>query len=362
MNNRERFNAIMHYQPYDRMPVTHFYVWGELLDEWEAQGHIKREEWRDRDVLTELAGFDMDFPGGWAMNMELMPEFEVKVLQEFPDGTRHVLNKDGVIVRERPGHPTIPAEVEHTLVDRKSWEKDYRWRLEYSDARVAEEEYKYFPTPDRTRPVGLFVGSMIGFVRDWVGVVNLSYLLADDPSLVREIIDVSADMQYLATKRRLEICSDYDYAHFWEDICYKNGPLFSPKLLRDLIAKHYRRTTELLLSYGIDIVTLDCDGTETELIPLWLENGVNTAFPIEIGSCGNDFPAWRKKFGKALRGVGGVDKRVFAMDYEAVDAEIERLKPWIAEGGFLPCPDHLLPLGTKLENLQYYTEKMRRLY
>jgi len=56
-----------------------------------------------------------------------------------------------------------------------------------------------------------------------------------------------------------------------------------------------------------------------------------------------------------------MDKRVFAYGYNEIDQEIERLKPLIALGGFVPCPDHRLPPNSKWENVQYYCEKMNNL-
>ena len=44
MTNRERVDAIMHYQPYDRMPVVAFGYWGETLRKWQAEGHVSEEE------------------------------------------------------------------------------------------------------------------------------------------------------------------------------------------------------------------------------------------------------------------------------------------------------------------------------
>jgi hypothetical protein len=32
--------------------------------------------------------------------------------------------------------------------------------------------------------------------------------------------------------------------------------------------------------------------------------------------------------------------QIFACDYASIDAEIERLKPLIELGGYIPCPDH----------------------
>lgn len=54
-----------------------------------------------------------------------------------------------------------------------------------------------------------------------------------------------------------------------------------------------------------------------------------------------------------------MDKRVFAADYAAVDREIERLKPLMAMGGYIPCPDHRIPPDAKYENVQYYCDRMQ---
>ena len=120
--------------------------------------------------------------------------------------------------------------------------------------------------------------------------------------------------------------------------------------------------TNLLLEYGIDIVSLDCDGKIDALVPIWFENGVNTMFPIEVGTWDASIAPWREKYGRGLRGVGGMNKKVFAYDYAAIDAEVERLKPLVALGGYLPCPDHRLPPDAKWENVQYDCERMRQAF
>jgi uroporphyrinogen decarboxylase len=95
------------------------------------------------------------------------------------------------------------------------------------------------------------------------------------------------------------------------------------------------------------------------LLPIWLENGVNTMFPIEVGTWHASIAPWREKYGRELRGVGGMDKKVFALDRAAIDAEIERLKPLIDLGGFIPCPDHRIAPDAKWDNVCYYAERLR---
>jgi len=57
-----------------------------------------------------------------------------------------------------------------------------------------------------------------------------------------------------------------------------------------------------------------------------------------------------------------MNKHALSADQAAVDAEIERLRPLVDLGGFLPCPDHRLPPDTKWELVQYYCDRMRRVF
>ncbi|MDR2020192.1 MAG: hypothetical protein LBQ14_05425 [Treponema sp.] len=57
-----------------------------------------------------------------------------------------------------------------------------------------------------------------------------------------------------------------------------------------------------------------------------------------------------------------MNKHVLAVDRDAVDREIERLKPIVELGGYLPCPDHRLPPNVVWENVQYYCDKFRRTF
>jgi uroporphyrinogen decarboxylase len=128
------------------------------------------------------------------------------------------------------------------------------------------------------------------------------------------------------------------------------------------IGPHYKRITDLLHAHGVQLVSLDCDGKIDALVPIWLENGVNVMFPIEVGTWNANLRPWREKYGRELRGVGGMDKKVFAQDHAAIDVEVERLRPLVELGGYIPCPDHRIPLDAKWENVQYYCERMRQVF
>ncbi|MFO7974001.1 MAG: uroporphyrinogen decarboxylase family protein [Candidatus Hydrogenedentota bacterium] len=195
-----------------------------------------------------------------------------------------------------------------------------------------------------------------------LGVIGASYLFAEDDALFTEIIDIRAELSYQAVKMALESGAKFDFAHFWEDICFKNGPLIIPSVFEEKVGPHYKRITQLVNSYGINIVSLDCDGCIDALVPIWLKNGVNTMFPIEVGTWNASIGPWRKEYGRELRGVGGMNKVVFTRDRTAVDAEIERLKPLVDLGGYVPCPDHRIAPDAKWDNVRYYCDRMREVF
>ncbi|MBM3492839.1 MAG: hypothetical protein FJX72_00740 [Armatimonadetes bacterium] len=370
MTNRERALAVLSYEPYDRMPIVHFGYWWETLEKWVAEGHLTAAEiagYGDGnavdDALAARIGFDFNWQNMHYTGTGLRPPFESKVIEEHPDGSRSVLNGDGMVILQKPDAGSIPAEVDHLLKDRAAWEEHYLPRLAWHDDRVNMEALRDLGDPaNRENPLGLHCGSLYGQIRNWVGVQGSAYLYADDEELFTEIIDTVGELCYRCTETALSSGAKFDFAHFWEDICFKNGPLMMPRVFDAKVGPHYKRITDLVGKHGLNIVSLDCDGSIDRLVPIWFRNGVNTMFPIEVGTWNASIAPWRAEFGKELRGVGGMDKRVLAQDRAAVDAEVERLRRLVDLGGYIPCPDHRLPPDAEWDNLLYYCDRMRAVF
>jgi uroporphyrinogen decarboxylase len=118
----------------------------------------------------------------------------------------------------------------------------------------------------------------------------------------------------------------------------------------------------LLNDHDINIVSLDCDGKIDRLVPIWLKAGVNTMCPIEVGTWHASIAPWRKLYGPEIRGVGGMDKKVFSEDRAAIDAEVERLRPLVELGGYIPCVDHRIAPDAEWDNVRYYCDRMRHFF
>jgi len=383
MTNRARALAVLRYQDYDRLPLVHFGYWRETLQKWAGEGHIPEAlvkahgDGNPADYeQNALLGWDFNWQCMFSPDYGLRPAFTRTVIETFEDGTQHVMDHNGVVLCQKPGAGSIPAEIRHTLTDRASWETEYRHRYQWQAERVTQARVlvndkmipftegglAFLQQGDRDYLYGLHCGSLFGNIRNILGVEGSSYIYCDDEDLYDEIINTNAELCYQNVKYALETGAKFDFAHFWEDICFKNGPLVIPDVFAEKVGPHYKRITDLLGQHGIDIVSLDCDGCIDALIPIWLENGVNTMFPIEVGTWNASIAPWRAQYGKDLRGVGGMNKTVFAKDHAAIDAEVERLHALVQLGGYIPCPDHRIAPDAKWELVKYYCERMRAVF
>ena len=149
MNNRDRVRAILHYQQYDRIPIIHFGYWEETLERWHHEGHLTSQEIQDVEdgnekehSISERLGFDFNWFNVVRDNSDVLssifPPFERTIIETLPDGMMKVQNEYGVVEMARDGARSIPAEVDHLLEDRKSWEELFKSRLQYSRDRFDE--------------------------------------------------------------------------------------------------------------------------------------------------------------------------------------------------------------------------------
>ena len=365
MNDRQRFNATMHYRPRDRSPIMDFSFWDETIVIWRDQGlpeHIDRsnsDEFFGMDFGLERSGAAVDVDVG------LVPPFEEKVLED--RGDHEVIRQsDGVCVLRRKFMSSIPKPLDHLLVDRDTWEKHFKPRLdaEHPDRYPADwdECVKVWTDPNRDYPISLPGGSLYGWLRNWMGVENLSYVVYDAPVWFEEMVTTVADCIIGTLTRVLETGGKFDGCGMWEDMCYNAGPLLSPKHFKQFLVPHYRRMADLLRKYGVDVIWLDCDGKIDLLIPMWLDAGINCMFPVEVGTWGADPIAYRRQYGKDLLMMGGFDKRILACSKRAIEEEVYRLAPLVEEGGFIGFCDHRVPPDVPLENYVFYLETVRQVW
>jgi len=366
MDERQRFIATMHYQERDRCPICDFGFWAETITEWHKQGLPENVRYDNYDGVHTDEYFGMDsFTGGPTATVGLWPTFEMRVVED--RGDHEVIQQaDGVRVLRKKYMSSIPHHEKHLLVDRESWKKHYRWRLDPDNPERLPKNWKeavrIWTDPKRDFPVNLWAGSLFGWLRDWMGLENIALVVYDDPAWFEEMVTTLADCAIGVLTKVLSTGGRFDGCSMWEDMCYKAGPLLGPEHFKRYLVPHYRRISELLRKHGVDVIWLDCDGNIEQLMGLWLEAGINCMFPIEIGTWGADPIRYRREYGKELLMIGGVDKHVLARGKRDIEKEVLRLAPLVEEGGFIPTPDHRVPPDVPYENYLHYLQMAREVW
>jgi len=366
MNERERFVATMHYQERDRCPICDFGFWTETIVEWQKQGLPAEVAYDHYDGIHTDEFFGMDrYSGGPTASVGLCPAFKFRQIEDRGDH-EVVQQENGVRVLRKKFMSSIPHHEGHLLVDRGSWRKHYKWRLDPGNPdrmpKDWDEAVRIWRDEKREYPVNLWAGSLFGWVRDWMGMENVAYVVYDDPAWFEEMVTTLADCTMAVLEKVLATGGKFDGCSMWEDMCYNAGPLLGPAHFKRYLVPHYRRLTELLRKHGVDVVWLDCDGNIEQLMPLWLDAGVNCMFPVEIGTWGADPIRYRRQYGKELLMMGGVDKHILARTKREIEKEVNRLAPLVEEGGFIPLPDHRVPPDVPYENYLFYLEMARKVW
>jgi len=143
-------------------------------------------------------------------------------------------------------------------------------------------------------------------------------------------------------------------------MAYKNGPLASPSFVRRYMAPGYRRIVDLLRSHGVEVLILDCDGNIDELIPIWIDCGINATYPLECAA-GMDGRKIREKYGNNIILMGNVDKQALARGKKEIDAEIAKVKSLLEHSGYFPSVDHHIPPDVSYANMLYFLNELRKL-
>jgi len=353
MNAKERFFACMQYQPVDRAPFWAWGGWPETLERWRSEGY-------DPAVFNpELAADQREAYSGWFFPN---PPFEHKVVEE---DAEHVLyiNHEGILMREMKRHSmsSMPQFVKFPVQTRAEFRAFWKERMQPDLTVRIGPNWRQTLLDIRAKPTPFQIisdrwGGFFGPLRNMVGVETLCTLFYDDPAFVEEMMDANADFIIAMMEQILDV-APVDAFAFWEDMAFKTAPLVSPEIARRFMLPRYKRVVEFLTGRGVPFIGLDSDGYIHPLIPIWLDAGLNFLYPFEA-QAGMDVLEVRKIYGKNLRIWGGYDKRAIASGPEAIDVELERVRPLIEEGGYIPHTDHSCPPDISYPNYCYYLERM----
>jgi len=356
VTTRERYVSTLRFGPVDKPFMRAIGGWAETGARWRSEG------W-DGSPLDRL--FATDGVGGVGAYYGPIPRFEYQVIEE-DDEHRIFVNHEGILMMEfkaYSGNSSMPQFLRFPVETPDDFEQFAAERLQTMFENRVPQNWSEHVERWKTReyPLMLFAdrwGGFFGPLRNLMGLENLCLAFYDQPRLVERMMEQRADMMIELTSRILDEV-EIDVFAFWEDMAFNHASLVDPRLFRRYALPHYRRVTDYVRSRGVEFVGLDSDGDITELIPIWMDAGLNLLWPFEVAA-GMDVVAVRREYGRDLAMIGGIDKRAVASGGAVMRAEVDRIMPVVAEGGYIPELDHSAPPDISWPNYCNYMEYLSR--
>ena len=207
------------------------------------------------------------------------------------------------------------------------------------------------------RPLMAVIFGFYWTMRQWMGFEGLSMAFYDMPDLIDEMMDFILDFNVRLIRAHFA-GARIDNFYMEEDMAYKTASMVSPALFREKFVPRYRELFQEARSIGADKVFVDSDGHISELIPLWIEAGVDGTCPIEIAS-EQDLLEYADRY-PDFRFMGGIDKRQLLKGRKEVEAEvIPKAEKLYKRLGWIPAVDHAVPPETPFENFRYMVELLK---
>jgi len=335
MNSRERIIAALQHRESDRIPITDTTYWPETIERWEKEGLPKGMHPNDYFNMDKIflvnpidAGFSNIFP------------YEV---YEETDEYKIDRNPFGVKVKYWKHKYATHVELEHAVKCRKDWDEIKRY-LSVSEKRLKIEEIE--KTHDAYKN-GLFVCltplEPFWFSFVMMGVEELMVQMATAQEFIADMYNYYTDFLIEMLEKVISKGVYFDGIWFFSDMCYKNGPLFSPEFYNKFLLPCHSRISEFCHRRN-KFLLLHCDGYVGSLIPGFIHAGFDAIQPLEVRA-GNDIRIYKNMYGDKICLFGNISADILAKgDKDAIEEEIRsKISMGKKNGGYIYHIDHSVP-------------------
>lgn len=332
MTARERVSRCLRHGKPDRVPIFECF-WDATVSQWRTEGlpsGVAAEDYFGLEI--ELTEVDNTFG------------FSPEVVERTDE---YVIERDGwgCLKRNWVDRRSTPELLDFAVKGRADWDR-VKTRLVPGAERVNWTRVRAQHSRWRDEDQFICLEAMIGYDILWrkMGVERALMAIAEDPAWVMEIYEYDANMLIGMVDLLLDGGLEFDGAWLYDDLAYKNGPLFSPKSYREQLLPYHSRIVNHLHAKGLPVILHSC-GNIMGLVAALVEAGFDCLQPLEV-KAGCDLASLVREYGRDVCFMGGVDARVLGADREAdMEAEV-RAKLDLgmnSPGGYVFHSDHSIP-------------------
>ncbi|HPC29254.1 MAG TPA: uroporphyrinogen decarboxylase family protein [Candidatus Ratteibacteria bacterium] len=347
MNSKERSQAVLNHQNFDRYPLF--------------------------DILTNDAA--IEYYSGKKLTIENAKQVVHEALDNMVDATRWIIiypQKEEKLIAE-----------DGTIIEQKRWTAWYHRRFVLTLEDVEKDirhDIDYFSNPENIQKdaddldnrieevakirqefknMFLFGNYMIKTglqLYTGIGLELFSYFINDFPELFDLYMNEGTEFKVKVINRAKKL-QEFSAIFDCEDIASKNGPLFSPLIMKKYFYLHLEQIIDAYHKNNIKVI-FHTDGNVMPILDELVATGIDGLNPLEV-IAGMNLREIRKKH-KNLVMIGGIDCS-HLLPYGTVDDVREATKQAIYDAGpwYFPGSSTELHNSIPLDNIKAMVDTIR---
>ncbi len=201
------------------------------------------------------------------------------------------------------------------------------------------------------KAVIVHLNDVFSLPRYWMGMENLLMAIAADPELVKDMVDLSVELNL--TMAREIAARGVKIVYTGDDYAGNLGPLMSPKHFRQLFYPGLRRIMGGYKELGLYVIK-HTDGKLWSILDMIVDSHIDCLDPIDP-QAGMDLARVKAQYGHRIALKGNVDcaqLMTFGTPDEVVEATKEALRQGAPGGGFILSSSNSIHSAVKPENYQ----------
>ncbi|HOV21665.1 MAG TPA: uroporphyrinogen decarboxylase family protein [bacterium] len=348
MISRERILRTLNHKIPDRVPI-HDSIWDATIRRW-------RKEGLPEDMTpSEYFGYELEFFGA-----DTTPKFPVKVIERSEEYIISTTPYGGKRKNHRD-YSTTPEVIDWPITKKEDW-KEIKKRLTPDFTRVdwASGLSRNVSAYEEGKFCCFSGGYGYDILQNYIKSEQLLISMAEGPDWVKEMIMTLAELTIIMAELMMKNGFKFDGAFLYNDMGYKNGPLFSPETYMKTHYQADKLVYEYFHSKGMKVFLHSC-GNVKELIPILIDVGLDCLQPLEV-KAGMDLIELKEKFGAQLSFMGGIDVRLMEdPDLTKIEEEIKK-KFEVAKkgGGYIYHSDHSVPKTVSFQQYSNIIELVKK--
>lgn len=349
MESRERVLKSLEHKEPDRIPID----MGSPVTSIHIEAYTK---------LKKYLGINKTKPR-IQDNMQQVVEVDEPILQRFAVDTRHLCLKPKRWQRLPDGNYIDEWGIKYKKPERSYYYDMYEHPL--ANATIEDLDKYSWPDPDDPRRVeglkeraedlyynteyaivlGGFSECLFG-LPSWLRGHTQFYMdLISDKEFATALLDRLLEYEIRLAKNALKLAGKYiQVVRVADDLGMEKGPIISPSLYRKLIKPRQKKLYQFIKEHSGAKILLHSCGSVYELIPDFIEIGVDALNPVQVAAKNMDSKKLKKEFGDKITFWGGGCDTQKVLPFGTIDEIQEEVKRRIKDlspgGGFVFTPVH----------------------